>query len=134
MTMKVSCNSLQCLEQSATVWHSSLTEENCSDSKRVQKSALKIILGSKYNGYETSLTKLGIEKRSERREQLCLNFTKKCIRNPKLTHKFPQDEKVHQMEIRMPKKLNVYHANSERFKHSSIIYAQNLLNQDERIK
>ena len=122
------------LEQSATVWHSSLTEENCSDLERVQKSALKIMLGSKYNGYETSLTKLGIEKLSDRREQLCLNFAKKCVRNSKLTHMFPQNKKAHQMETRMPEKFKVYHANTERFKNSSIIYMQNLLNQDEIIE
>ena len=32
------------LEQSATVWHSSITAENSSDLERVQKSALKVIL------------------------------------------------------------------------------------------
>ena len=32
------------LEQSATVWHSNITEENSSDLERVQKSAVKIIL------------------------------------------------------------------------------------------
>ena len=31
------------LEQSATVWHSRLTEENASDLERVQKSAMKVI-------------------------------------------------------------------------------------------
>ena len=36
------------LEQSATVWHSSLTEENSEDFERVQKSVVKIILRSKY--------------------------------------------------------------------------------------
>ena len=122
------------LEQSATVWHSSLTDENCSDLERVQKSALKIMLGSKYDGYEKSLTKLGIEKLSDRREYLCLNFAKKCVRNPKLTHMFPQNIKTHHMKTRIPEKFKVYHANTERFKHSSIIYMQNLLNQDNRIK
>ena len=32
------------LEQSAVVWHSSLTRKNISDLERVQKSALKLIL------------------------------------------------------------------------------------------
>ena len=35
------------LEQSAVVWHSSLTEKNKNDLERVQKSALKIIMGDK---------------------------------------------------------------------------------------
>ena len=40
------------LEQSATVWHSSLSEENIKDLERVQKSAIRIILKEKYNGYK----------------------------------------------------------------------------------
>ena len=36
------------LEQSATVWHSSLSQQNISDLERVQKTALKIILGGRY--------------------------------------------------------------------------------------
>ena len=43
------------LEQSATVWHSSLTEENISDIERVQKSAVRIMLGSEYKGYKNHL-------------------------------------------------------------------------------
>ena len=39
------------LEQSAVVWHSSLTEENKADLERVQRSAVKIIMGERYKGY-----------------------------------------------------------------------------------
>ena len=119
------------LEQSATVWHSSLTQENCSDLERVQKSAVKLILGTKYNGYEKSLRKLGMEKLSERREQLCLNFARKCVKNPKTKHMFPENIKKHNMQTRSGEKFKVYYANNERFKKSSIIYMQNLLNQEE---
>ena len=118
------------LEQSATVWHSSLTEENSSDLERVQKSALKIMLGSKYIGYQQSLAKLGIEKLSERREQLCLNFAKKCLRNQKTAQMFPENLKTHHMKTRIPDRYKVFHAKTERFKNSAIIYMQNLLNQD----
>ena len=37
------------LEQNAVVWHSSLTEENCQDLERVQKSACKLILKKNMN-------------------------------------------------------------------------------------
>ena len=40
------------LEQSATVWHSSLTQENSNDLERVQKSTVKIIMGHEYQGYK----------------------------------------------------------------------------------
>ena len=49
------------LEQSAVVWHSSLTEENCADLERVQKSALKVILGANYIGYKKALIKLDLK-------------------------------------------------------------------------
>ena len=62
------------LEQSATVWHSSLTQENIDDLERVQKSAVKIILGLKYDGCKKSLIKLDMESLQERREFLCLTL------------------------------------------------------------
>ena len=49
------------LEKSATVWHSSLTEENKNDLERVQKSAFKIILGEQYKTYSNALQKLQLE-------------------------------------------------------------------------
>ena len=49
------------LEQSATVWHSSPTEENKSNLKRVQKSAVKVILGNEYENYQKALSKLDLE-------------------------------------------------------------------------
>ena len=56
------------LEQSATVWHSSITVENENDLERVQKSALKIILNEKYTSYQQGLAKLGLETLAARRE------------------------------------------------------------------
>ena len=49
------------LEQSCTVWHSSLTEKNTNDLERIQKSATKIILKEKYRDYNSALAQLGIE-------------------------------------------------------------------------
>ena len=83
------------LEQSATVWHSSLTEENINDLERVHKSAVKIILGDKYIGYENSLSKLDMLSLNERREQLCLQFAHKCLKNPKTKTIFPENSKIH---------------------------------------
>ena len=119
------------LEQSAVVWHSSLTQENTDDLERVQKSALKVILGEKYLGYKISLQKLNLETLYDRREQLCLNFAKSCIKNPKFNDMFPKNIKTHSMELRNPEVFNVDHANTERFQKSAIIYMQHLLNEDE---
>jgi hypothetical protein len=69
------------LEQSATVWHSSLTRENKEDLERVQKSAIILIMGEEFQGYQKSLDKLDIETLDARRETLCLNFALKTSKN-----------------------------------------------------
>ena len=80
------------LEQSATVWHSSLSQQNINDLERVQKLALKIIFGQ-FTNYENSLLKLDILSLLERREQHCLQFALKCTKNPKTKHMFPENLK-----------------------------------------
>ena len=49
------------LEQSAVVCHSSLTFENRKDLERVQKAAVRVIMGSRYTNYKTDLKKLNLE-------------------------------------------------------------------------
>ena len=86
------------LEQSATVWHSSLTQENANDLERVQKSALRIILGERYKSYKEGLAQLEIETLAERREILCLNFALKCVKNERMKTMLPVNEKFHSMK------------------------------------
>ena len=118
------------LEQSATVWHSSLTEENISDLERIQKSAVKIILQEKYKGYENGLAHLGLDDLKTRREQLCLDFAKKCTKSKKMQHMFPKNDKNHVMKSRNQEFYQVQHANTSRFQKSALIYMQKLLNDD----
>ena len=68
------------LEQSAVVWHSSLTKRNESDIERVQRSALKIILKDDYNNYQDALKGLNLQTLKDRREYLCLKFAKVVLR------------------------------------------------------
>ena len=56
------------LEQSAVVWRSSLTEENKFDLSRVQKTACKVTLKSRYKSYEKALEVLDLESLSDRRK------------------------------------------------------------------
>ena len=118
------------LEQSCVVWHSSLSVENRTDLERIQKTALKLILGSKYELYENALNILGIETLDERREQLCLRFAKKSAKHPKFSHLFPKNLKEHKMTTRNCEKFKVEMAKNERLKKSAIIYMQNLLNEN----
>ena len=120
------------LEQSCTVWHSSLTEQNSSDLERVQKSATKIILQERFKNYKNALAQLQMEDLKTRREALCLDFAKKCTKHEKLKHMFPNNSKEHQMKTRNNEVYKVYHANTKRFQKSPIIFMQNLLNEDEK--
>ena len=43
------------IEQSAVVWHSSLSAKNRKDLERVQKAAIKVILGRKYSTYTKAI-------------------------------------------------------------------------------
>ena len=115
------------LEQSAVVWSSSLSDQNKADLERVQRSALKIILGPKYRGYRNALN---LETLEERRENLCLRFAKKCVRNDKTKSMFPLNKKAHIMKTRDFEKFEVQHANTDRLRKSAIIYMQNLLNKN----
>ena len=119
------------LEQSAVVWHSSLTEENKGDLERVQKSALKIILGEKYQGYQKALAQLGMDTLDDRRNYLCLKFAIKSSKHEKAKEMFPLSEKNHQMNTRNNEKFNVQFANTSRLQNSSIIFMQNMLNEYE---
>ena len=49
------------LEQSCTVWHSSLTIQNSNDLERVQKVAWNIILKDKFINYKNALNKLELK-------------------------------------------------------------------------
>ena len=69
------------LEQSAVVWHSSLTRGEEIDIERVQKVALKIILNEQYSSYPEALKLTELDSLKFRRKKLCLNFAKKCLKS-----------------------------------------------------
>ena len=77
------------LEQSSTVWHSSLTVEDSQDIERVQKSAVRTILKQEYSNYEDALDILHLETLSERREKMYLKFATNCLKNELTSDLFP---------------------------------------------
>ena len=121
------------LEQSCVVWHSGLTKENEDDLERVQKSAVRIIIGNNFENYNDALIKANLDSLKVRREELCYKFAKKCTKSDKSKDLFPLRLKEHAMETREQEKYHVQHANTERQKNSSIIFMQRLLNKYEEI-
>ena len=112
------------LENCAVVWHSSLTIDQSTDLERVQKVAVRTILGSFDIKYENALEKLNLQRLDERREDLCLQFAKKCTKNPKNENMFPKNLSKNKVEYILP------FAHNERFRNSPIPYMARLLNKN----
>ena len=120
------------LEQSAVVWHSSLTQENRSDLERVQKTALKIILQDKYNSYNSALQQTDLNSLEDRRQSLCLSFARKCLKHEEMKALFPLRVNRTSAETRSSEKFIVFPANTDRLKKSALIHMQQLLNEDDK--
>ena len=119
------------LELSSVVWHSSLTEDDSAKLERVQKVALRIILKEDYISYENALLKTELEMLSKRRQQLCLNFAKSCLKNTFTSSMFPlNDIEYHKSTSRHREKFHVQSASTERLRRSAIPHMQRLLNSD----
>ena len=116
------------LEQSAVVWHSSITKGEELDIERVQKVALKIILSEQYTTYSEALRLTGLESLKFRRKKLCLNFAKKCLKSDFTKDIFKENEPV--LYTRSHEKFHVPFARTERLAKSAIPYMIKLLNQD----
>ena len=76
-------------EYMSVVWHSSLTAEQTQKIENVQKTSLKIILGSSYTDYPSGLANSGLETLAARRQARCLAFAKRCLQNDQTKHLFP---------------------------------------------
>ena len=104
------------IEQSAVVWHSSLSGKTEKGAERVQKAAIKVILGKKYTTYKDGLKLLKIDDLETRRTNLCLSFAKKCVKHEKVKDMFPLKKSKHQMKKRTKRKYQNSRANTNRYK------------------
>ena len=120
------------VEQSAVVWHSSITKGEQRDLERTQKVALRIILKDSYTSYPEALKLSGLDTLSERRSKLCLNFAKKCTKSEKTSEMFPLNTKV--VNTRNHEQFNVTKARTDRLAKSAIPYMQRLLNANSKKK
>ena len=112
--------------------HSSITKKCEQNLERVQKSALRIILGENYVSYDYALKVMKLQSLKERREVLCLKFAMKCLEVPKLQKMFPRIHHHHDMEKRSSEGFQVKRGLTERMRRSAIPHMQRLLNQQEK--
>ena len=115
-------------EQSCTVWSSGLTKGNEKDIERIQKSAVRLILGRRFTTYQEALQELDIETLKERRKLLCAKFAKKCLKNVKTKSMFEENIKKHSMVTRNPLKYKESQVRTSRLQNSAIPFMERLLN------
>ena len=117
------------LEYSDVIWHSSLTSNQTHQLERVQKRALRIILGTDYISYANAFDVCDVDRLSARREQHSLKFAQslpKCSRNSKLLP--PCRGEVHGRKLRNNAKLTQPRARTNRYACSPIPYYVELIN------
>ena len=107
------------LEQSCVVWNYNLTKKNERELERVQKVAVRLILGN-YESYKEALQNLGLDSLKERRNILCIRFAEKCTKNPKTKDIFETTTKEHKMPLRYKEKYKVINARTVRMENSAI--------------
>ena len=108
-------------------WHPGLTLSDSVDIERVQKAALNIILGDRYSSYSSALKATQLDSLSNRREVLCLNFSKKAMKHKKHSKWFLLNKNTR--ITRQPKtKFCPVVARTRRFENSPISYMTKLLN------
>ena len=122
------------LELNCQVWHFDITQEEKSDLERVQKVATKIILQDRYTEYNQALSLLNMEPLGARRDRLCLNFAKKCLKHKNTKDMFPlHTGPLHTGPdplLRNPPKYEVQFASTGRLMNSTIPQLQRALNRD----
>ena len=119
-----------CLEYCSTVWHSGLTDSDSKDIERIQRAAMRVIMGNKYQGYEEALKFIKLDSLKQRREKMALKFAQKSLKQESFSKLFPLNTSKHGMQKRGPKKYVVNQSNTERYRRSAVPYLQRLLNKD----
>ena len=126
---------IRCLtELACPAWNGSLSQKNIKSLEKLQKTALKIILSSRYKSYNSALKAVKIETLSERRLNLCRKFATKTAINPKFSAWFPKNKRnINQRNVNNQYKSKEYSlpfARTSCYKNSPLCYLINLLNDD----
>ena len=116
------------LELAVPAWHGAITQGEREDIERVQKGALHVILGAKYESYSKALKLVNLEDLESRRNKLCSKFAKKAEKHVKHHKWFKPKPKIctRQKQVKYCKIV----ARTGRLKNSPISFLTNLLNND----
>ena len=96
------------LEQFCVVWNSSTTKRNERELERVQKVAVKLIMGEN-KLYSESLKELKITTLKERRDYLSVKFARKCLTSKNTSDIFKKNTRKHKRKLRTRENFQVKH-------------------------
>ena len=118
------------LEYAAPVWHSGLTGVQSKAIERVQRRAVRIILGRDFTSYRDACSRLGLPSLSSRREDLTRAFANSLRRSDQFRSWLPPERgAITQRATRSSKNLDLTFCSTERYKKSAIPYMIRLLNE-----
>ena len=118
-------------EHGVAIWNSGLTKSQVMDLEKIQKVALKIILGDKYDGYDSACTKFNIEKLSIRRRNLCVNFAVKLFKSPRSEEYFEINHKARIGKSKNPRLVREPICRTTRCYNAPHSYLSRLVNQNK---
>ena len=111
---------------SSVVWGSSITAGEENDLERIQKVALRIILGQNYSNYSNALYLTDLETLKARRVMLSRRFAISCTKNVRTKDMFPLSTR--NINLRNPERFEVTRARTNRLFRSAIPTMQRQLN------
>ena len=116
------------VEYASPVWHPAITQEQSRQIEMIQKRSCRLILGNRYEHYNTSLADLNLAMLSDRREQLLLKFGQKLLNSERHQHLIPRRlDPVY--ALRTSKKYQEPRSRTDRYSRSTILHIIRLLNQ-----
>ncbi|XP_072017051.1 uncharacterized protein [Amphiura filiformis] len=118
------------LEYAVPVWNAGITESQVLMLERVQKRALRIILGPDYLSYDHALELCNLTSLQERRKMLCVKFAMDMYKSDEFSAWLPLKvkDKV-QYSLRNANHFNKIKCRTNRFQISAIPYFVDLLNE-----
>jgi hypothetical protein len=117
------------LEYAVPVWNAGITDSHVHMLERVQKRALRIILGQDYNCYSHALKLCNLTNLKMRRENICVKFARNMYESEHFRKWLPNkvSEKV-QYSLRNANNISQVRCKTKRYKNSAIPYFIDLLN------
>ena len=120
------------VEYAVPVWHPGLTEIQHNALERVQKRALRIMLGSQYNSYSDAMSTCKLPELRKRRDQICIKFANTLLDQPKFRNWLPSiRSECHTYKLRNADLMSIPKTRTQRYANSPIPYMVKLWNRDD---